>query len=49
MLAYTALSSNKMIGNQKFNVNNRNEVAPIEGHFLRIGSECLKYDLSDID
>lgn len=49
LLAYTALSSSKMAGNQKFYVNDRNEVATGLGDFMRIGSECLKYDLTDID
>jgi len=50
ILAYTALSMNKFSGEQMWYVNERNEAAEAIGSdFFKIGSECLKYDGTDID
>lgn len=48
-MAYTSMAVQKLAGNQKHYVNERNELAEGFGDFLKIGSECLRWDQSDID
>lgn len=49
MMAYTSMAVQKLAGNQKFYVNERNEQAEGFGDFMKIGSECLRWDEEDID
>ena len=39
----------KLAGNQKYYVNDRNEIAEGYNDFMKIGSECLRWDGEDID
>ena len=49
MMAYTSMAVQKLAGNQKYYVNERNEQAEGFGDFMKIGSECLRWDEEDID
>ena len=49
MMVYTSMAVQKLAGNQKYYVNERNEKAEGFGDFMKIGSECLRWDEEDID
>ena len=49
IMAYTSLGVKKLAGDQKYYVNDRNEVAEGFGDFMKIGAECLRWDKEDID